>query len=67
MFSPHLAINLGHERERELRQARESASTPRELADRHDRARGPERVRFSRRRRMRAPAPLCSESASTAD
>ena len=67
MLNPHLAIILAHERERELRQARESASAPRQLADRDDRASRREDARSFPRWRLRAPAQLWSESPRVAE
>jgi hypothetical protein len=68
MLNPHLAIALAHERERELRQTRESVSTPRQLAYHDDRAHRGEDARLSPRWRLRASASrACSESATAAD
>jgi hypothetical protein len=69
MLNPQLAMILGRERERELRQARESVPVPRQLTDRLGRAEPRVYVRLSRRvdRRIRASQQLCSESASALD
>jgi hypothetical protein len=68
MLNPHLAIFLAHERERELRQARESASIPRQLADHHGRARRREDARFSPRWPLRSTSPqLCSDASRASD
>jgi hypothetical protein len=73
MLNPHLAIALAHERERELRQTRESVSAPRQLADHDDRPHRREHARLSRRWRVRASASpasasrACSESASAVE
>jgi hypothetical protein len=68
MRNHHLAIILAHERERDLRQARESVSAPRQLADHDDRAGRREDARFFARSRLRAPsAQLCSESPEAAE
>jgi hypothetical protein len=63
MLNPHLTTILAHERERELRQARESTATPRELADHGDRARPRVAAALSLRWRPRgASAQLCPDS-----
>jgi hypothetical protein len=67
MLNPQLAIILGHERERELRQARESVSVPRQLTDRLDRAEPRVRLAVRGHRRGSASRQLCSESASALD
>jgi hypothetical protein len=68
MLNPHLAIILAHERERELRQARESVSGPRQLADHDDRASRRADARSFPRWRPHAPAAqLCSESPRAAE
>jgi hypothetical protein len=67
MLNPHLAIILARERERELRDARESVSTPRQLADRRDRDRRREDARLSPTWRLRASSQLCSEAPPATD
>jgi hypothetical protein len=67
MLNPHLAILFAHERERELRQVRESVSPPRQLADRPGRARRREDARVSPTWRLRASSQLCSEAPPATD
>ena len=68
MLNHHLAIIFAHERERELRQTRESVAVPRQRVDHDDRVSRREAVRSFPRWRPRAPAAeLCSESSRAAE
>jgi len=68
MLNPHLAITLARERERELRQARESVSAPRRASGQDDRDRRRADLRLSLHRRLRSSAShVCSESAAAAE